>query len=190
MHRRDALFTLAPLPLAAWSCRPASRRVSAPAPSLPVPGEPLVLEGRLVDQDDAMPLAGFAVDYYHTDPDGYYARPTNDPRLARLRGSAITDREGRYRIETIVPARYADRPEAAVHLHHFLGGPGVPTFSIEDTWFDGDPAIDALARGGRALYGVAVAVTRDQHGAWRAVRDLRLDRAQAARKRLVDGWYP
>jgi protocatechuate 3,4-dioxygenase beta subunit len=192
MHRRDLLRGAAALPIAAFACHSATRGITAPtsSPRVPVPGEPLVLEGRLVDQGTARPLAGFTLDYYQTDADGYYARPDNDPRQARVRGSAITDVDGRYRIDTIVPAPYADRRDAVMHLHHFLAGPDVPIHSIEDTWFHGDPAIDALARAGRALYGIAIAAVRDELGTWRAIRDLRLDRAQAERTRLVDGWYP
>ncbi len=196
MHRRHLLLGLASVPLASLvGCRRAPTHACGTAtdiaalPRRPAPGAPMLLEGRIVDEEGATPLGGFVLDFYHTDADGYYARPRNDPREARHRGSVTTGADGRYRIETIVPGRYADRLDAVVHVHLHLAGPDVPAYWIEDTWFAGDPALVALERSGRPSYGVPVIFERQASGTWRGVREVRFERAQAERNRLADGWY-
>lgn len=71
-------------------------------------GQPLSLTG-FVATADCRPLAGAVVDLWHADSEGHY-----DGDGFRLRGRQATDDKGRYRFETIVPARYPGRTR---HYH-------------------------------------------------------------------------
>lgn len=103
------------------------------------PGEPIVLEG-FVLTTQCRPLAGAWLDFWHADSTGGY-----DNSGFRLRGHQVTDAEGRYRLETILPALY---PGRARHIHVKVrakeGGPVLAT----QTYFPGDPgnARDGLYR--------------------------------------------
>lgn len=101
-------------------------------------GERLVVEGIVMD-DEGQPVAGATVYVYHTDVDGYYALPGNDPSVSRLCGLMLTGEDGRYRFRTIYPASY---PGGAVprHIHYVVSGPGIETaqFLLE---FTDDPLI-------------------------------------------------
>lgn len=67
-----------------------------------------VLAGRVLSPD-CQPIAGALVDLWHCDEQGAY-----DNRGFRYRGHQLTDGEGRYRFETIVPALYPGRTR---HFH-------------------------------------------------------------------------
>ena len=71
-------------------------------------GEPIVLEG-FVLTTQCMPLAGAWLDFWHADATGEY-----DNSAFRLRGHQVTDAQGRYRLETILPAVYQGRTR---HIH-------------------------------------------------------------------------
>jgi len=79
------------------------------------------------------PVANALLDFWHSDEQGAY-----DNRGFRYRGHQFADAQGRYRLETIVPAEY---PGRARHIHvkvqaprgrvlttqiHFPGDPGNP----------------------------------------------------------------
>jgi protocatechuate 3,4-dioxygenase beta subunit len=65
---------------------------------------------------DCKPVANALLDFWHADGQGAY-----DNRGFRYRGHQFTDAEGRYRLETIVPAEY---PGRARHIHVKLQAPG------------------------------------------------------------------
>lgn len=71
-------------------------------------GERIVLTGRVFGPD-CKPAAGALLDFWQADEKGEY-----DNAGFRYRGKAATDAQGRYRLETIVPAEYPGRPR---HLH-------------------------------------------------------------------------
>lgn len=73
-----------------------------------MPGLPLLISGRVLDQDCA-PIAGAKVDFWQTDAAGAY-----DNSGYTLRGHTIAGEDGAYAIETIEPAPYPGRP---AHIH-------------------------------------------------------------------------
>ena len=68
----------------------------------------LVVTGRVLSKD-CKPLANALLDFWHADEEGAY-----DNQGFRYRGHQFTDAEGRYRLETIVPAVYPGRTR---HIH-------------------------------------------------------------------------
>jgi protocatechuate 3,4-dioxygenase beta subunit len=78
------------------------------APRLIVTGQVLSAQCR--------PVANALLDFWHADEDGEY-----DNRGFRYRGHQFTDAEGRYRLQTIVPAEYPGRTR---HIHVKVQAPG------------------------------------------------------------------
>ena len=72
------------------------------------PGQPIVLEGYVLGTD-CKPLAGAWLDFWHADSAGAY-----DNTGFRLRGHQMTDADGHYKLETILPAVYPGRTR---HIH-------------------------------------------------------------------------
>ena len=68
----------------------------------------LVVTGQVLTRD-CRPLKGALLDFWHADEKGDY-----DNRGFRYRGHQFTDADGRYRLETIVPAVYPGRTR---HIH-------------------------------------------------------------------------
>jgi protocatechuate 3,4-dioxygenase beta subunit len=68
----------------------------------------LIVTGQVLSRD-CTPLKGALLDFWHADETGEY-----DNQGFRYRGHQFTDVEGRYRLETIVPAEY---PGRARHIH-------------------------------------------------------------------------
>lgn len=61
----------------------------------------LTLRGRVFDQDSGDPVAGAEMDFWQADEFGAY-----DLQGYHLRGVVLTDDQGNYRLETIVPSPY------------------------------------------------------------------------------------
>ena len=112
---------LLPVTCGAWAqaCSPSPRQTEGPffKPSSPKrmtliePGTRaprLVVSGRVLSRD-CQPLQGALVDFWHADESGDY-----DNQGFRYRGHQFTDAEGRWRLETIVPAVYPGRTR---HIH-------------------------------------------------------------------------
>lgn len=72
------------------------------------PGTRLVISGRVLDQN-CQPVAGALIDFWQADSNGVY-----DNRGYTLRGHQLTDAQGNYRLETVVPGEYPGRTE---HIH-------------------------------------------------------------------------
>ena len=71
---------------------------------------------------DCKPIANALLDFWHADEQGDY-----DNSGFRFRGHQFSDAEGRYRLETIVPALYPGRTR---HIHvkvQVRGGPILTT---------------------------------------------------------------
>jgi catechol 1,2-dioxygenase len=107
---------------------------------LAAPGEPgvrLLVEGRLLGPD-CRPLVGYALDVWQADANGNYYRGVADG--FRLRGRIVSDENGRYRFETILPGRYGDgaaiRP---AHLHVKALSPNGGVLLTTQLYFAGDP---------------------------------------------------
>ena len=114
-----ALFL--PVTCGAWAqaCSPSPRQTEGPffKPSSPqrvtlieagTRAPRIVVSGRVLSRD-CQPLPGALVDFWHADEEGDY-----DNQGFRYRGHQFTDAEGRWRLETIVPAVYPGRTR---HIH-------------------------------------------------------------------------
>jgi protocatechuate 3,4-dioxygenase beta subunit len=94
------------------------------------PGAPIVLQGRVLGTD-CRPLAGAWLDFWHADSAGEY-----DNAGFRLRGHQVTDAEGRYKLETILPAIY---PGRARHIHVKVRAKEGGRMLTTQTYFPDDP---------------------------------------------------
>src|SRR5688500_3826862 len=90
----------------------------------------LVVSGTVMSAQ-CKPVANALLDFWHADEDGDY-----DNRGHRYRGHQFADAQGRYRLETIVPALY---PGRARHIHVKVQAPGRRVLTTQ-LYFPGDPA--------------------------------------------------
>jgi protocatechuate 3,4-dioxygenase beta subunit len=96
---------------------------------LDMAGTRLVLTGRVFSRN-CRPLGGALLDFWHADAGGEY-----DNEGYRLRGHQFTDREGRYRLETVVPGRY---PGRTPHIHVKVQVPRGRVLTTQ-LYFPGEP---------------------------------------------------
>ncbi len=92
-------------------------------------GTRLVVTG-VVRATDCRPVARARLDVWHADDAGVY-----DNTGYRLRGHQLTDSEGRYRLETIVPGVYPGRTR---HIHVKVQAPGARVLTTQ-LYFPGEP---------------------------------------------------
>jgi protocatechuate 3,4-dioxygenase beta subunit len=112
------------------------------------PGIPMVVTGRLVDQD-GKPLPNVEVFVYHTDANGLYRLPGQEGH--RLKGTMWTSREGRFEFRTIHPGPYPGS-KSGEHFHLEIKGGGLPD-SFGGIEFHGDKVVVyAGKKGGSATY--------------------------------------
>ena len=83
-----------------------------------ITGTPMLLTGR-VTNEHGKPIPDAVVDFWQSDDVGNYDMVGN-----LLRGHVFTDADGRYELETIVPACY--EPREARHIHVKLQGVSRP----------------------------------------------------------------
>jgi protocatechuate 3,4-dioxygenase beta subunit len=91
---------------------------------------PLVISG-VVLSASCKPLANALLDFWHADERGEY-----DENGFRYRGHQFTDSQGRWRLETIVPAIY---PGRARHIHVKVQPPGGRVLTTQ-LYFPGEAA--------------------------------------------------
>ena len=98
-----------------------------------------ITRGGLVLTHGCQPVRRALLDFWQADAEGAY-----DNRGFRLRGHQFTDGEGRYRLRTIVPARY---PGRTPHIHVKVQAANRPALTTQ-LYFPGDPgnARDPLFR--------------------------------------------
>ncbi len=119
------------------------------------PGTPLVFQGQLRSTEGA-PIANATIELWQADDLGFYSQFAPGLPEWNLRGSFITDDEGRYAIHTIQPAPYQIPTEGAcgtliaaagwhawrpAHLHFKLSAPGFEQLTTQ-LYFPGDPHND------------------------------------------------
>jgi protocatechuate 3,4-dioxygenase beta subunit len=128
-----------PAQAVAQACRVTSRQTEGPffKPSSPErrtlveSGSPtLAVAGRVLGKD-CKPLAHALLDFWHADEQGEY-----DNAGFRYRGHQFTDAEGRYRLETIVPAEYPGRTR---HIHVKVQARSGPILTTQ-LYFPNEPA--------------------------------------------------
>ncbi len=119
----------------------------------PTPGPPLAVRVRLQDRAGA-PVAGAEVDVWHSSPEGLYENQDPSQAEMNLRGRFISDAQGRFSFNTVLPAGYPIPDEGPVgellrsagrhkfrpaHLHFMVYKPGFKTL-ISQLYVAGDPA--------------------------------------------------
>lgn len=133
---------------------------ASPERNVLVEGKPaaLLVTGRVLGAD-CKPVAHALLDFWHADDKGEY-----DNRGFHYRGHQFTDADGRYRLETIVPAEY---PGRARHIHVKLQRPGGKILTTQ-LYFPNNPTnerdgifspelVMQMAAGGRGAYDFVVA---------------------------------
>ena len=88
----------------------------------------LILAGTVLSSQ-CKPVPNALLDFWHADEAGEY-----DNRGYRYRGHQFADAQGRYRLETIVPAEY---PGRARHIHVKVQAPGRRILTTQ-VYFAGD----------------------------------------------------
>jgi protocatechuate 3,4-dioxygenase, beta subunit len=156
------------------------------------PGRPIIVAGRVYDEDGRTPLREALLYVYHTDDAGYYSKPRNDPRTARINSWVPVHGDGSYSFRTILPGHYVVDNPPARHIHVHLSAPGVPDHWIDSFLFAGDPRLTQEQLTSNAGMGARSAIMTPVRRAGGVVyyqRDIRLDQQLAERNRLVNGWY-
>jgi protocatechuate 3,4-dioxygenase beta subunit len=98
-------------------------------------GPRLELSGRVLNAATCKPVQGAVLDLWQTNSSGDY-----DYKGFNLRGKIVTDKDGKYVLDTIYPARlHGDanitRPS---HIHVMVGVPGQPIITTQ-VYFEGQP---------------------------------------------------
>ena len=93
-------------------------------------GTRLTIAGAVVDTG-CRPVPGALLDFWQADDHGQYSHES-----FRLRGHQFTDAQGRWRLETIVPALYTGRTR---HIHVKVQAPNRPVLTTQ-LYFPGEPA--------------------------------------------------
>lgn len=149
------------------------------------PGTRIHLSGTIVDLN-GKPVAGVKMFLYHTDATGYYSRPVNNPRQARLNGTLWSNASGQYSFSTIKPAHYGDvTSPPPIHIHVHLQQPGGPDHWVDSFYFEGDPRLhnEDVTRS-RELGRFANVVTlASSGGVLKGLRDFRIDPVVAERNK-------
>lgn len=121
------------------------------------PGTRLFLSGTVYGPDCKTPISQALVDFWQADDAGKYDLPDylneyNPNQEYRLRRQLLTDKDGRYAIETVIPGRYkipkglpnVDEKFAGktrpAHIHLLAAAPGYSSL-ITQLYFEGDPYI-------------------------------------------------
>ena len=101
-------------------------------------GEKILVTGVVLSRA-CKPVANALLDFWHSDDAGEY-----DNRGYRYRGHQFSDAQGRFRLETIVPAQYPGRTR---HIHVKAQAPGRRVLTTQ-LYFPNDPgnARDPLYR--------------------------------------------
>lgn len=108
------------------------RTILAPTAS----GEKVVISGTVYASDCKTPLVGALVDIWHADSNGNYDETSSD---YRYRGRMLTDQNGHYQLETILPGYYrlgnGFRPR---HIHFKVSKSSYLPLTTQ-LYFNGDP---------------------------------------------------
>jgi len=151
------------------------------------PGTRIHLSGTIFDLN-GKPLHGVKMFLYHTDATGYYSRPVNNPRQARLNGTLWSNASGQYSFSTIKPAHYGDvSSPPPMHIHIHLQAPGGPDHWVESFYFEDDPRLQpAELTRSRDLgrFANIISLASSSNGVLKGVRDFRIEPALAERNKV------
>ncbi|NUO81331.1 hypothetical protein HUU05_14735 [candidate division KSB1 bacterium] len=140
------------------------------------PGEPMVVTGTVYAADGKTPMPSVEVYVYHTDAEGYYRKGSNSSSNPRLKGTMITNAEGKYEYHTIKPAPYPGGGNPA-HVHYVITAKGHEK-QLTELQFEGDrwlPNHGKLSEEQRKDTFAAVRpFVKDEKGVWQVRKDLRM----------------
>jgi catechol 1,2-dioxygenase len=119
-------------------------------------GHTLIMHGT-VHGADGRPLPGATVEVWHANTKGFYSHfdPTGEQKPFNMRRTIVTDAQGRYRFQSIVPVGYGcppDGPTQALlnqlgrhgnrpaHIHFFVSAEGHRKLTTQIN-IDGDPLV-------------------------------------------------
>ncbi|WP_159914908.1 catechol 1,2-dioxygenase [Pantoea sp. 18069] len=119
-------------------------------------GHTLIMHGT-VHGADGKPLPGATVEVWHANTKGFYSHfdPTGEQKPFNMRRTIVTDAQGRYRFQSIVPVGYGcppDGPTQALlnqlgrhgnrpaHIHFFVSAEGHRKLTTQIN-IDGDPLV-------------------------------------------------
>lgn len=137
--------------------------------------EAMIISGTVFQPDGKTPAPNVLIYFYHTDSEGYYGRQ-GEVRDGHFRGWLLTDTQGRYEFQSIKPAPYPNRTEAA-HVHMTLTGRNFKEDSINSILFEGDSFIKEQERNSAGKWGEFNPILKLEKGAdgvLRGKRDIRL----------------
>jgi protocatechuate 3,4-dioxygenase beta subunit len=144
------------------------------------PGDRLIITGTIFKRDGKTPYPHLVLYAYQTDATGRYTKNGTETGVqkwhGRLHGWCKTDKNGRYEIRSIRPARYPDNSMPA-HIHAAVKPDGGQPFYITDFVFRDDSLVNQkyLASlftntGGTGV----VTVVKDAKGVWIGERNVTL----------------
>jgi len=102
------------------------------------PGERMIVNGTVYDEDGKTPLAGVELFVYHTDVNGIYG----ENNQFRLKGTIVTNKDGKYEYNTIKPGSYPGG-NAPAHVHYKITGKNISGLGFVVLRFKGDPYLTA-----------------------------------------------
>jgi len=136
-------------------------------------GDRILISGKIYKADGKTAAANTLIYLYHTDVHGIYGRD-GQHRHGRHRGWMMTDEQGRYEFESILPASYPDST-IAKHIHMTLTTLEVKEESVDSILFEGDKFLTtrdrAINRGG---FDPVLKMVKGNDGVMRGTRDIRL----------------
>ena len=120
-------------------------------------GHTLIMHGTVHDAD-GKPLPGAKVEVWHCDTRGFYSHfdPTGKQAPFNMRRTIITDQDGRYKLQSILPSGYGVPPgspteallsalgrhgQRPAHIHFFISADGHRKLTTQIN-IEGDPLID------------------------------------------------
>jgi catechol 1,2-dioxygenase len=119
-------------------------------------GKTLIMHGTVFDAN-GKPAAGATVEVWHANTKGFYSHfdPTGEQKPFNMRRTIVTDAQGRYKFQSIVPVGYGcppDGPTQALlnqigrhgnrpaHIHFFVSADGHRKLTTQIN-IDGDPLV-------------------------------------------------
>lgn len=119
-------------------------------------GETLVMHGTVYGAD-GQPVAGARVEVWHADTRGFYSHfdPTGAQKPFNMRRTIVTDAQGRYQFQSVVPEGYGCPPDGPTHallgqlgrharrpahIHFFVAADGHRKLTTQVN-IDGDPLV-------------------------------------------------